>query len=259
MTTNYDLWRLFGPATWPLWLLGAACVCLLLRDRTGRWLRWGRRLALASFALFVVFAVLPTGYMLIRPLETRFQAAPLAPAPRDIVVLAGSEALAQSEFAGRPEFTEAGERVMEGAMLARRLPKARLWIVGGIRLPGSSSPDITWTATAWRRLGIESTQIGSIDGTRDTCANAEGVAARGIRHPLLVTSASHMPRAVACFRKAGIEPRPYPVDYNLVRAGRSRATSMPANLRRLDTALHEWVGLLYYRLSGRTAELLPAP
>jgi len=31
------------------------------------------------------------------------------------------------------------------------------------------------------------------------------------------------------------------------------------HLRRTDTATREWVGLLVYRLTGRTAELFPAP
>jgi hypothetical protein len=30
-------------------------------------------------------------------------------------------------------------------------------------------------------------------------------------------------------------------------------------LRRTDTAMREWVGLVMYRLSGRTDELFPAP
>lgn len=259
MTGNYELWRLLGPTTWPLWLLGLACLCFLPRDPGGRWSRWARGLTVAAFALFISFAVLPVGYMLIRPLETRFALVRLNAAPQDIVVLTGSEALAQSEFAARPEFTEAGERVMEGAMLAHRFPQARLWIVGGIRLPGSKMSDVAWTALAWRRLGIAPGRMMLVDDTRDTCGNAAGVAARGVGRMLLVTSASHMPRAMACFRKAGIEPEPNPVDYNLVGPARSIWSSVPANLRRVDLAMHEWIGLLYYRLSGRTTDLFPAP
>jgi hypothetical protein len=29
------------------------------------------------------------------------------------------------------------------------------------------------------------------------------------------------------------------------------------NLALLDAALHEWIGLVYYRVTGRTRELLP--
>ncbi len=31
------------------------------------------------------------------------------------------------------------------------------------------------------------------------------------------------------------------------------------NLVLLDLAMHEWIGLAYYRLTGRTREFFPAP
>jgi hypothetical protein len=35
--------------------------------------------------------------------------------------------------------------------------------------------------------------------------------------------------------------------------------SLSDGLRRTDTAVHEWVGLLAYWLTGKTAILFPAP
>jgi uncharacterized SAM-binding protein YcdF (DUF218 family) len=76
-----------------------------------------------------------------------------------------------------------------------------------------------------------------------------------------VTSAYHMPRAMAAFRAAGFPVEPYPVDWrtrgpiDVVRP----FVSLGDGLRRTDTAVHEWIGLLAYRLSGKTAELFPAP
>jgi uncharacterized SAM-binding protein YcdF (DUF218 family) len=67
-----------------------------------------------------------------------------------------------------------------------------------------------------------------------------------------------MPRAVACFRRAGIEPIPYPVDYNLIRPTREAPSGL-AQLQLVDLALHEWIGLAYYRLAGRIDDLFPAP
>jgi uncharacterized SAM-binding protein YcdF (DUF218 family) len=78
---------------------------------------------------------------------------------------------------------------------------------------------------------------------------------------LLVTSGWHMPRAIGVFRQAGLPVEPWPVDYRT--AGpwdAARLFNSPAEgLRRLDIAVREWIGLLAYRLSGRSSALFPGP
>ena len=69
-----------------------------------------------------------------------------------------------------------------------------------------------------------------------------------------------MPRAVACFRAAGFATLPYPVDYrtrprDLVRP----VTTASQGLGMADAAAHEWLGLLIYRLTGKTTSFFPAP
>ena len=254
---NYIVWGLLGPSTWALWLLALAVAHLAWPDRKGVRARRGRRLALASLLVGAAFGVTPLGSWLIRPLEARFPPSRLDRPPATVVVLAGGEALALSEWRGRLELNEAGERVLEGALLARRFPTARLAIAGGVRLDGARFSDSDLVVDAWRRLGIPAARIVGINGTVDTCANALG--SRRLPRPvLLVTSAAHMPRAVACFRAAGIEPLVDPVDFRAIPPGRGTG-GVSSNLERIDFALHEWVGLAFYRLRGRTRDLFPAP
>lgn len=255
--SNYTLWGLFGPATWPWWLAVLAWLSF-----HSRFPRHAARLAGLAVAAFVVLAVLPTGYWLAEPLERRFP--PPTELPRDvrhIVVLAGAEQLAASVRSGRPEVGAAAERIIEGAALARTRPGATLWIVGGVRDARSARADIDWTAITWQRLGVPMARVRRIDGTLDTCANADGIAARRLAGPLLlVTSALHMPRAMACFRAAGVAVAPYPVDYqNEPRPAAILGPNLATRMARADTALHEWIGLAWYRLGGRTTELYPAP
>jgi uncharacterized SAM-binding protein YcdF (DUF218 family) len=255
---NYLLWGLFGPATWPIWLAALGAALLLLRRP-----RAARAALGSALVTFLLLGVAPTGLWLMRTLETRFPADPLTTAPTDIVVLAGAEALRESAERGQPEFSSAADRVIAGAVLARRYPEARLWIVGGVRRPGLPRYDADWTRDLWLSLGIPAARIVAVTDTKDTCGNAAGVAARphgsGV---LLVTSAFHMPRSVGCFRAAGIEPRPYPVD---VRSWAPRSfrdafsADLSGNLDRADFALHEWIGLAYYRVQGRIDEIWPAP
>jgi uncharacterized SAM-binding protein YcdF (DUF218 family) len=75
-----------------------------------------------------------------------------------------------------------------------------------------------------------------------------------------VTSAFHMPRAVGLFRKAGFAVEPYPVDWRVGEGADVFALSQAASgLARIDTAMREWMGLLAYRLVGRTDALFPGP
>jgi uncharacterized SAM-binding protein YcdF (DUF218 family) len=66
---------------------------------------------------------------------------------------------------------------------------------------------------------------------------------------------------MACFRAVGWEVIPQPADYQaVVGLGWNRGSFQVAdNLAILDLALHEWLGLAYYRLTGRTRTLFPAP
>jgi uncharacterized SAM-binding protein YcdF (DUF218 family) len=78
---------------------------------------------------------------------------------------------------------------------------------------------------------------------------------------LLVTAALHMPRAIGCFRRVGFKVEDYPIQYTT--GDRSRlqtAFALRASaLARLDAAMKEWIGLVVYRLTGKTNELFPSP
>jgi uncharacterized SAM-binding protein YcdF (DUF218 family) len=70
-----------------------------------------------------------------------------------------------------------------------------------------------------------------------------------------------MPRAMAAFRAAGFPIDAYPVDFrtrgpiDLVRPFHTLSNG----LRQTDTAVHEWIGLVAYRLTGKTLEIFPSP
>ena len=120
-------------------------------------------------------------------------------------------------------------------------------------------------ASVLQSLGVESNRLRIERKSRNTQENVQF--AKSIADPqpqerwLLVTSASHMPRSIGIFRKAGFSVLPYPVDWKT--RGWSDAL-VPEDdflngLELTDLALHEWLGLLAYRLTGRIGELFPAP
>ena len=230
-----------------------------------------RRLASWLLVTSVVFLAIagwsPLGNVLILPLEQRF--APYDPsrgAPDGIVVLGGAIAPAVSAARGVVALNEAAERLTVTAELAHRYPKARIVFSGGSNaLLSDPIAEAPFAVDELEALGVARSRITAEEQSRNTIENA--VFSRLVAQPkpgerwLLVTSAYHMPRAVAAFRAAGFPVEAYPVDW------RTRGPidalvpfdSLSDGLARTDAAVHEWVGLLAYRLSGRTKELFPAP
>jgi uncharacterized SAM-binding protein YcdF (DUF218 family) len=242
VTANYLVWDLVKPSQWIVWLAVLALVF---------WRRpFGLRCALALSAAVVLLALLPVGLWLIKPLEARF-AIPVSVTGVDgVIVLAGPENVELSERHSQPQTDEAGDRLTTFLALATAHPGARLFYTGG----GQASVARKLLVDAG--LSAERLQFDEI--SENTCASAAAARALFGAEPgerwLLVTSASHMPRAVACFRANEWEVVPYPTDF---RAGRWRVDVLD-NLELVDTAAHEWVGLLYYRARGVTNELFPS-
>jgi uncharacterized SAM-binding protein YcdF (DUF218 family) len=225
-----------------------------------------RRLVLASAALLLVGGLLPLGTWLMLPLEGRFARADLSGRDIDgIVVLGGVEDARVAMGRGTHALNEAAERLTETATLARRYPKAKIVFTSGAT-EILTAPTIGADAAALvlRDFGVEGRLILERKA-RNTWENA--VYAKALVQPqpgerwLLVTSAWHMPRAMGVFRKAGFLVEPWPVDYRTAGPWDAvRLFDAPSDgLRRLEAALHEWVGLLAYRLLGRTDALFPGP
>jgi uncharacterized SAM-binding protein YcdF (DUF218 family) len=227
----------------------------------------GWRLVLASTALLFVGGLLPLGTWLILPLEERFARADLSGRPIDgIVVLGGMEDPRISAARHAHALNEAAERLTETAVLARRFPKAKIVVTSGA-VEIVSAPDVGTDAieVVLRDLGIGEDRLLREREARDTWENAAKSKALVGPKPgerwLLVTSASHMPRAMGAFRKAGFAVEPWPVDYRTTGwRDVSRLMESPAEgLLRLELAVHEWLGLIAYRLTGRSDQVFPGP
>ncbi|TMJ04206.1 MAG: YdcF family protein [Alphaproteobacteria bacterium] len=227
----------------------------------------GRRLAVTALILLAIAGLSPLGNALILPLEERFPPWDAARgAPAGIISLGGALDTVVSQPRGEVALNEAAERMTAVAELARRFPDARIVFSGGSgRIIYDGVTEASLAARLFASFGIAKERIVLEDKSRDTDENARFT--RELLQPkpgerwLLVTSAHHMPRSVGVFRAAGFAVEAYPVDYrtrgaiDLLRP----FSNVGDGLRRTDTAAREWVGLLVYRLTGRTTELFPTP
>jgi uncharacterized SAM-binding protein YcdF (DUF218 family) len=263
MTFRYLLWTLAGPSQLLLLALASGAVFLW-----AGWRRTGRWLAGLGVAGLLAFGVLPIAAYLAAPLEHRFPQ-PRLPARVDgIVLLAGAERTGLSQYTGTPQVGQHSLRYVATLELARRHPDAIVVFSGGPFVEPGKGPLETQTAIAAAllpRLGIDPGRIVFETASRDTCDNAARTRAlvrpRPGQHWVVVTSAMHVPRAVACFRAAGWpEVIAQPADYQAMpRFASAGAFRIVANLQLLDLGVHEWLGLAYYRISGRTREFFPSP
>jgi uncharacterized SAM-binding protein YcdF (DUF218 family) len=236
---------------------------LLLRTS---WARAGQRLVIASLVLLAIAGLSPIGNILILPLEQRFPAWDSSlGAPDGIVVLGGAITPDVAAIRNDAALNEAAERMTATVELARRYPNARVIFSGGDGSLVHSGNESEAALRLFERLGLAAGRVAAEDRSRNTVENA--VFSKQIASPkpgerwLLVTSAYHMPRAMGIFRMAGFPVEAYPVDWR-TRGAEDALRPFPTlaeGLRRTDTAVREWAGLLVYWLAGRSSELFPAP
>jgi uncharacterized SAM-binding protein YcdF (DUF218 family) len=229
--------------------------------------RAGRRLAIASIILLAIAGWSPLGNALILPLEERFPPWNASRgAPTGIISLGGAVDTVVSPVRGEVALNEAAERLTAMAELVRRYPQAHVVFSGGSgRLIYDGATEAEFAVRLLESFGIDRQRIILESKSRDTDENArftkELLQPKDGERWLIVTSAHHMPRAVGVFRAAGFPVEAFPVDYRTRGAIDLLRPFSPLSdgLRRTDTAVREWVGLLIYRLAGRTEELFPAP
>jgi uncharacterized SAM-binding protein YcdF (DUF218 family) len=108
-----------------------------------------------------------------------------------------------------------------------------------------------------RTLGVPPEKLVAESQSRDTYGNARGVQAFVKEVPfLLVTSASHMPRAMDIFQKLGMKPIAAPADFHFSKH-HEYSDFLPSgeNLATMEALVHEYLGLAYLTLwPGRAGE-----
>jgi len=199
---------------------------------------------------------------LVRSLEWQYLPSGELPQAEAIVVLGGGT---RPRIAPRPwyEVNEAGDRILYGSWLYKQ-GKAPLLVVTGGRaewLGEGGNPESEDMAAIASALGVPNSAIiqeSQSFNTRDNGVNTwQILKKRGINKILLVTSAQHMPRSMAIFRKVGFESIAAPTDFLSVQNENSKGWAFVLDLlpnvdalRDTTNAIKEYIGLLVYRLAG---------
>lgn len=224
---------------------------------------WRRRAAMmvlaADTVLLYVLSLPVTAWTLMSALQT---SPPLNPldlkngAAQAIVVLGAGRYADAPEYGGDTVSPFELERLRYGVRL-QRLSRLPLLLVGGkTETEEGRIPEARLMKEAAEN-DFAASAMWTEENSRTTAENAANAAAllraHGIRRVYLVTHAWHMPRALWSFRHYDIEAVPAPTGFITRDAGNREFAWLPGSsaLNNVRLALHEFTGLMWYRLALR--------
>ncbi len=220
-------------------------------------------------ALAILWLSSTTGFsdLLARSLELKYLPPEEIPSAEVMVVLGGG-----TEPAAYPrttvELNGAGDRVLYAAQVYKEGKAAHILLSGGDLewLDEGSTTPAEDMAAILTQIGVPQDALWLETESKNTYENAlyakQFLEEKEINKILLVTSAMHMPRAVALFEKQGFEVIPLPVDYSVTNSPIAAEGAegfaakfldiLPSasNLSLTTNAMKEYIGFVIYKLQG---------
>jgi len=242
------------PLAWVALLLLLTVV--LVRRRPA----WAVRVGSAALVLLLLLGWEPLPDALLRHLESLYPPVArqqIAPDTAGVIVLGGAlESAYVWSVPGQSALNDGAERMTEAVALLRQQPQLKLVFTGGEgELFGGDLPEAERASVFFEGQGIPAARVLFESVSRTTYENAvlskRIVGVEATQPWLLLTSASHMPRAMAAFRKTGWNVTAYPVDFRAGKATPWTQYTLDQGVKKWRIGLHEVIGLIAYRLSGR--------
>lgn len=241
------------PLPFLLFMIGLA-ICLLWFSR---FQKTAKGLLTASWLVLLLLSLQPVADGLLRPIEDRYPTLHTSEPVKYIVVLGGG-------YTWNPDWAPSSNlinnslpRVTEGVRLWLANPEATMIFTGA---PARTNPVSTAEAGARvaESLGVPRSRIVTLDTPKDTEEEAAAVAATiGSQPFILVTSASHLPRAMIFFRQQGLNPIPAPANQLAIDSPLNfweRMIPSPNWLMHSDRVGYETLGRVWQWLKGSSGE-----
>lgn len=224
--------------------------------------RLGRVFAALGLTILLAASNKMVGNWLAQSLESRY--APIPELSADVslpdelaacefvAVLGGGHADSEGFSANNQLSASALARLVEGVRIWRHLPRATLVTCGPGRDGFPSHSEVLKRAAV--ALGVPAAQIMEAADVHDTADEVRVLRARlGDARVALVTSAWHMPRAMALAEQAGLRALPCPADFAARPQAKRSWTDYLfdlSGLERSTKAVHEYLGLWWATLRG---------
>lgn len=253
------LWLIISPENLIVFALALVVLLFILNKDA-----LAKKTLYSSSAVIFFIAIFPIGSWLMYPLETQFPTKPTLPQQVDgIILLGGSFVPSSSEAWNKVQTNSFADRIHDFLALIHQYPNAKAIFTGGsASVLNKHKTEAFFAQKLFERLGIEAGHIQFEDKARNTYENA--LFSKQLAQPqdgetwIVVSSAFHLPRVIGVFCQQNWAVIPYPADYHSnPKKLFSPSLNLSAHLNSLNYAIHEWIGLMAYYVSGKTTSILP--
>ena len=235
------------PLPFLLLLMGLAIVLLWFT----RWQKTGKGLLTASWLVLLLLSLQPVADSLLKPIEETYPTRQQNDGVEYIVVLGGGYTWNPDWAPSSNLFANNLPRVTEAVRLWQTHPEATLVFTGAAAI-GNPVTTAGAGARVAESLGVPKTHIITLDTAKDTEDEAHAVAELIGQQPfILLTSASHLPRAMTFFHQVGMHPLPAPANQLAINSPLNPWESLfpsPTWLMHSDRAVYETLGTLWQKL-----------
>ncbi|MBL7923476.1 MAG: YdcF family protein [Bacteroidia bacterium] len=236
------------------WVLMTFLLSFLLKNNTLK-----ARLRLSAFFILLVFTNpwIVTGVM--SAWEVPARKSETIPEPYDVGIVLGGSMRYYDPDLNRVVYSSSVDRIIQALQLYHDGKIRKILLSGGSGFVNFQDwKESGLIAAVLLKSGVPEKDILLENHSRNTYENAVQTSAllqngqQGKRF-LLITSAFHMRRSLLCFEKSGLKVDPFSVDtrsathiHTLDRIIQPDAEC----LTQWDLLLHEWIGLLMYKIMG---------
>lgn len=235
-----------------LFVLGVAITLFLFWTRRNK---LAKRATIVLSITFIFFSNLGLSYAVLRTLEDTYPIPSIScdDGYEGVIVLGGGiNPGLIPEQRNQPQLNEAGERVTKALELLNKCPDLKLLystFSGALFAEGISEAESAETFFEEQRISKSRTIFEN--QSRNTFENAKfstDLVDPENQRWILVTSASHLPRAVTTFERFGWDITPYPVDYRSETSANYLEFRRELSLENWNIVVHEWMGRVLYAL-----------
>ncbi|EGA65630.1 envelope biogenesis factor ElyC [Vibrio brasiliensis] len=233
------------PAMLIIGLFGLMLIMFTRKQKTGCFV------VLFSFIGIFLIAFQPVSSRLLMPLERQYSAFFPVDEPIDYVMVLGSGHVVDDKIPPTSELSRTGlMRLSEGIRILRIYPGAKLILSG--YAAGSEVSNARMMAKVALALGVAKSDIILLETAKDTWEEARQAAAFvSTKKLVVVTSASHMKRALNEFHSAGLKPYAAPTNYlahDNVTQFWAKYTPKAVYLEQTERYWHETLGRIWQTL-----------